>query len=392
MKFQLNRRVFMRSKGPEAKSSRASKHFSNATYLTKEFKDFSVFFNSYLKEKTFLYSSHFERNKNIVVKTILIKRGKRNRVFLHASTIGVLTAGVVISPFISQADLFTGQPTSIYAQNIQQDALSLTPDNVFRTDASEKPRDEIMDYTVQKGDTVSTIAKKFAISEDTIRWANGLKNDKITVGDQVKILPVTGVSHKVERGDTVYSIAQKYDTNPQVIVDFPFNDFANPQTFSLVEGQIVIVPDGIMPDERPSAPRRTQPRYIASPGNQQVFGSGFAWPINGTMNQYFSWYHPGLDLGASTGTPIVAAQSGTVVAVYTSGWNSGYGSHVIIQGGGYTTLYAHMSQVAASVGQSVTAGQSVIGYVGSTGRSTGPHLHFEVRGAGGNVNPLNFLQ
>jgi murein DD-endopeptidase MepM/ murein hydrolase activator NlpD len=381
-----------------SKSSRTGKSsFASLSILASEFKEFSLFFNSYIKEKVFAYSARFEKNKNIMVKTILIKRGKRNRVFLHLSTMGVLTAGVVLSPFITQTNLFSSEPQSIYAQSASSDALSLTPDDVFQTEASKKPRAEIITYTVQKGDTISTIAKKFGISEDTIKWQNDLSDDDITVGDQLQILPVTGVAHKVQKGDTVYTIADKYGANPQAIVDFPFNDFANPQTFSLVEGQVIIVPDGVKSSgssssgSTPSRPIFKPLPIAAAPSS--VNGAGFAWPIHGTMNQYFSWYHTGVDLGSPMGTPIVAAQDGTVTTAIMGGWNTGYGNYVVIQGAnGYSTLYAHMEAENVSTGQTVSAGKTVVGWIGVTGNSTGPHLHFEVHAPGGtHVDPLSVL-
>lgn len=337
------------------------------------------------------FSTKFERNKNIIVKSILIKRGKRNRFFLHVSAMAVLATGVIISPFITDSNPFTNQENLLtFAQELSEENQSLAPNDVFETQLSDKPRDEIIEYTVQKGDTVSGIAKKFGISDDTIKWENGLRNDNITVGDTLRILPVTGVSHKVSSGDTIYTIAKKYDSNAQAIVDFPFNDFADPQTFSLVTGQTLIVPEGVKPEEQPTYIRRQQ--FIAT-GPTVISGAGFTWPIRGSMNQYYSWYHKAVDIGAPLGAPIVSAQSGTVSQVYVGGWNGGYGTHVIISGdNGYSTLYAHMSGVNVSPGQRVSAGSTAVGWIGLTGRTTGAHLHFEVRGSGGLYNPLSFLQ
>lgn len=358
-------------------------------YIISELKGFTSFLKIYLKDKLLIISGSFEGYKNIVVKSILIKRGKRNRMFLHVSAMAVLTLGVLLSPFISDSNLFGKERSNaIFAQNATSEA-SLTPDDVFQTQTSEKPRDKVISYTVEKGDTISTIAKKFGISTDTIKWANGLKNDYITVGDNLDILPVTGIVHKVERGDTVYSLAKKYASNAQAIVDYPFNDFANPQTFSLVEGQILVVPDGVKPEEAPKYIRQT---YIAT-GPTVISGAGFTWPVRGTLNQFFSWYHKGIDIGGAMGTPIVAAQSGRVAEAHSSGWNWGYGDNVVIAGdNGYSTLYAHMSGVNVSPGDTVVAGKTVIGWLGSTGRSTGPHLHLEIRGgANGFSNPLSIL-
>jgi murein DD-endopeptidase MepM/ murein hydrolase activator NlpD len=378
-------RLSLSSESLFLQSLRSSKQFG------QEFREFSRFFYGYNASKIASFSRVFEGNKNRVVKNVLIKRGKRNRMFLHVSAMGVLSIGITISPLISGTDLLNHSKNNIsYAQENLDSVLA--PQDVFNTQKSDKPRDKILDYTVQKGDTLSTIAKKFSIDENTIRWANDMSGDTITDGDVLKILPVSGIAHKVANGDTVYTIAKKYSSNPQAIVDFPFNDFANPQTFSLIEGQMLIVPDGVKPEEKNSVTPRFQPRYLAQVGNESVVG-GFSWPIHGTMNQYYSWYHPGVDLGAPIGTPVISAVTGTVSLAITGGWNTGYGTYVMVAGdNGYTTLYAHMMAVNVSVGQRVTAGQNVVGWVGLTGRTTGPHLHFEVRNSGGaHMDPLGVL-
>ncbi|HVZ11879.1 MAG TPA: peptidoglycan DD-metalloendopeptidase family protein [Patescibacteria group bacterium] len=351
-----------------------------------QFKGFFSFLSIYLKDKIFFVSGHFEGSKGSLVRNVLIKRGKRNRIFLHVSAMAVLTVGVVVSPFISDTNIFGANKNLSFAQG-GGDASLTTPD-VFNTQASEKPRDKVITYNVQNGDTISTIAKKFGISTDTIKWENDLTDDSITTGDTLRILPVTGVSHKVAAGDTIYTIAKKYKANAQAIVDFPFNDFANPQTFSLIEGEILIVPDGVPPAAAPVYVKQT---YIAT-GPVTITGGGFTWPIHGTINQTFSWYHKAVDLGAPIGTPVAAATNGVVSQVFTSGWNDGYGIHVLIAGSnGYTTLYAHMMAVNVSVGQTVEAGKSIVGWVGLTGRTTGPHLHFEVRSGGNFYDPLSVL-
>lgn len=367
---------------------------ASLTFLAQEIAEFALFLEEYTSKKILSVLGVFESNKNTVVKSILIKRGKRNRMFLHVSAMTVLCVAVLVSPYISDSNPFSNQKDQLtFAEALSSGKESLTTDDVFETVRSDKPRSEIISYTVQRGDTISTIAKKFGVSEDTIKWQNNLTSDAITVGDKLDVLPVTGIAHKVSRGDTVYTIAKKYSTHPQGVVDFPFNDFANPQTFSLVEGQILIVPEGIKPEEQ-AKPRYREPRYIAKlpSSGTAVTGAGWAWPLVGSINQAFAWYHKALDIGGQIGSPIVSAQTGSVSAVYNGGWNGGYGIHVIISGdNGYSTLYAHMSSTNVTPGQRVTAGSSVLGWVGMTGRTTGPHLHFEIRSAGGFLNPLSVL-
>jgi murein DD-endopeptidase MepM/ murein hydrolase activator NlpD len=355
------------------------------------FNPFLAFLANYSKSKLVTFSLVFEKNKNILVKFFMMKRGRYIRPFLHTATIGTLTLGVIATPFLASTYPVFSQNSTMAAQiaSSSQGQSIIVGENVFQTDISQKPRDKIITYTVQKGDTISTIAQKFGISENTIRWENNLSDDNITVGDTLSILPVTGIAYKVQSGDTVYSIAKKLATDPQKIVDFPFNDFANPETFSLVTGQILIVPDGIKPSEQPYIKAQV---YIAQ-GPTAVSSGAFTWPAQGIISQFASWYHMALDIATSYGAPIVAVKSGVVRRIDVGSYDGGYGNNVYIDhGGGLQTHYAHMESVNVSVGQQVVGGQTVIGRVGMTGRTTGPHLHFEVIKDGVLVNPLLYLR
>lgn len=297
----------------------------------------------------------------------------------------------MVTPFLADTfPLFASNAQSldkVPSSNSGEQSIAVDT-NVFQTQVSSQLRNAIIDYTVERGDTLSTIAQKFGISENTIRWENNLTDDSLTVGDTLKILPVSGIAHKVQSGDTVYSIAKKYATDAQKIVDFPFNDFANPETFTLVVGQILIVPDGIQPAAQPTY---AAPVYVQVPAYAGAQSGGWIWPIQGLITQYFSLYHTGLDIAGPAGAPIYAAKAGTIMEA-SCGWNYGYGCHVLMDnGGGYSTMYAHMvQQPSVSVGQTVAQGQ-LIGYRGSTGRSTGNHTHFEIRLGGHVVNPLPYL-
>jgi len=354
-----------------------------------EFSSFLGFFASYIHKKILTYSNFFEKNKNGLVRLFMVKRGRYNRPFLHLAVIGVLILGVVSAPFLASTyPVFSSNASSNIASPSQNQSI-IVGDNVFQTDISQKPRDKTITYTVAKGDTISTIAQKYGISADTLKWENNLSSDNITVGDTLAVLPVTGMSHKVSKGDTVYSIAKKYDTDAQKIVDFPFNDFANPETFSLVEGQILVVPDAIKPEEQPFIRRQT---FIAS-GPVTITSAGFTWPFRGEVSQFASWYHMALDITGSYGAPVVAAHSGTVSSVSVGTWNNGYGNNVYVSSGdGYVSNYAHMSAVNVSPGDNVVAGKTVVGWIGLTGRTTGAHLHFEILRDGVLQNPLSFLQ
>jgi len=361
-------------------------------YVVKEIAEFFSFFFFYLKRKILVFSHRFEKHKNILVKFFLMKRGRYNRPFLHIATMGVLFVGVMLAPFLAETFPIFSTRTSVL--DLASDSASkqsiLVGEEVFQTNISAKPRDKIITYTVEKGDTLSTIAKKFGISEDTIKWQNSLTGESIDIGQELDVLPVTGIAHKVVSGETVYSIAKKYNTNAQAIVDFPFNEFAgNGESFALVSGQMLIVPDGIKPSEQQFIKRQI---FIAQ-GPIPVSPGGFTFPLRGGISQFYAWYHPGIDITASIGTPIVAAHNGTVIEIHTGTYDGGYGNNVYVSNGeGIVSHYAHMSGVNVSVGQQVTGGSSVVGWVGMTGRTTGPHLHFEIRRNGGYVNPLSYVQ
>ncbi len=357
-----------------------------------QFSQFSAFFSIYLKGKIVTSSIYFEKNKNILVRFFMMKRGRYNRPFLHISAMALLSIGLIFSPLIAGTYPVFSQNASVSSQleNAPKQSI-IVGDNVFSTDISQKPRDKIITYAVQKGDTLSTIARKFGVSVETIKWENNLTGDDLSVGDGLNILPVTGLSYKVSSGETIYTIAKKLDTDAQKIVNFPFNDYANPETFSLVSGQTLIVPDGVKPEEQ-STYVRPRPQIFAE-GPTSVSSAGFAWPLRGGISQYPVWYHMAVDIMSDVGTPIVASSNGVVGSMSTGTWDGGYGNNVYINmGDGHQTHYAHMASIYVSPGQSVVGGKTVIGTVGLTGRTSGPHLHFEIIQNGVMMNPLSFLQ
>lgn len=358
------------------------------------YKEFRLFLRAlifYIKVRSNASGLKFEAVKNFIVDALMVRRGAYTALFVHLCvvlmTIGVLVAGGVFStgsvvsgsyPGVAVNPLVAGASTEIGQDGVI--SFSVTPVTVI----SDKPRDKVLEYEVKAGDTISTIAQEYGVSESTILWENNLTaTSTLKEGQKVKILPVSGVQHKVESGDTVYSVAKKYQANAQGIVDFPFNDIGD--DFALKTGQTLIVPDGAPPAKPKPAPTQYLAKQnipVADLGSAQ-----FIWPAAGTLNQYFSWYHPGLDIGNLGGGPIYASDSGTVTV---AGWPdaSGYGNRVIVDhGNGYSTLYAHLSAVYVSSGQQVGRGD-VLGAMGSTGRSTGTHLHIEVRHNGTPLNPL----
>ena len=356
--------------------------------LVSEVKLFFSELAGYLSKRLFLSFLRFEKGKGIIATALYRQRGKLARRLMHSGMAGLAAFGMMIAPVISQE--FPGRSVDPWEIPSSTAVLSVTTEEPqTATLISEKMRDKIIEYSVQEGDTVSSIAEKFGVSEETILWQNDLtKKSKIKIGQTLEVLPMTGVSHKVRKGDTVYSISKRYDTSAQAIVDFPFNTFVNDETFELAIGQAIVIPEGVMPSPVRRAPRIRQ----LTPDAGTVVASGnFVWPAGGRITQRFVWYHKGIDIANKAAPAILAADAGTVVG---AGWldGFGYGNRVIIDhGNGYRTLYGHLSSVSVRVGQTVRRG-GVIGRMGSSGRSTGVHLHFEVLRNGVNLNPLSVLR
>ena len=327
--------------------------------------------------------------KKVLAKLMYRQRGRFSSSFVNVSMAVIFFGAIVTSGKMeeliakSRSNSTGGSGYLVMAADDSVGAQTLV---------SDLPKGEITQYRVQEGDTVSSIAQKFGVSMDTIMWENNLKSiDAIKVQQILRILPVTGVRYKVSRGESIYSIAKKLGVDPQAIIDYPFNTFSDDETFALAAGQELIVPDGVKPNDVILDTRVNIAKTVAPiPG---VRGEGnFMWPTVGTITQKFSWYHPGVDIASRQSPTIVASQGGTVI---TAGWNGGgYGNYVIVDhGNGYETLYAHMlnNSIVVKAGDRVKQGQK-LGIMGSTGRSTGPHLHFEVRKSGGKNNPLGVLK
>jgi len=230
---------------------------------------------------------------------------------------------------------------------------------------------QISVYVVRKGDTLGEIAEMFGVSTNTIVWANNIKAGSIKEGQELVILPISGVRHVVKSGDTIKSLATKYKADFDEILSY--NSLA--ANAKIKPGDIVVIPDGVI--------SATQTSLAKTSGSQTypVYSGFYLRPIVGGRKTQGIHGNNGVDLAAPTGTPILASADGKIIISRAGGYNGGYGTYVVIShANGTQTLYAHMSKDNVSVGQSVERGQ-VIGAVGSTGKSTGPHVHFEVRGA-----------
>lgn len=330
------------------------------------------------------FAVRFETNKDVLVDILMARRGTYQRPFLHVSLGLLLLVGTMSAPILANA----------YPGGVPAELNELTPSSAVvtsldlneygvQTERSDKPRDQVESYIVKEGDTLARVADKYGVSIDTIKWANDLKRDSLSIGQTLKIPPVTGIVHKVREGETVQSIAKKYKTESQKIVNFPFNDFADLDTFALNVGQTLIVPDGVQPEA--SAIARIAPPPIVAGGSGQLL-----WPTSGVVSQYPVWYHMAFDIANPAAPGVMAADGGTVTFVEYLRY--GYGQHILVDhGGGLSTLYAHLSEIYVKPGDRVARGQ-VIGRMGSTGRSTGTHLHFETRRGGTPVNPAGFFK
>jgi murein DD-endopeptidase MepM/ murein hydrolase activator NlpD len=248
-------------------------------------------------------------------------------------------------------------------------------------------------YIVRPGDTLSHISELFSLKTETIRWRNGLgAKEYIRAGQDLKIPPADGVYHKVKSGDTLGAISEKYKSNTSSVKTY--NGIID--VSSLKIGQEIFVPGGKSSVPPTSGTNPSRVRVLANVPSQIPASSlgDWMWPVNGGVvtqgygstsfakrsGYYAGNNHGGVDIGAARGTAIVAAKSGVVTM---SQWYFGYGNLVEIKhNDGTFTRYGHNTSNSVSKGQKVVQGQ-VIAKLGSTGRSTGPHLHFEIRNSSG---------
>ncbi|MBU0978771.1 MAG: M23 family metallopeptidase [Patescibacteria group bacterium] len=353
---------------------------------------FGSFLRWYARSRGYRLLTKFEVVKDVLVDALYKKRGRYARPILHLGTIGLVFLVITLGPLI-----FNQSEEGEQSEDLRGILATQAYGTSFYTQQAEEVRQyrggEIITHLVAEGETLSDIAIRYGLSVETILWENNLTAKAVLKpGQEVRILPVDGVRHKVKRGETVYSIGKRYgleESQVQAIVDYPFNEFSNDETFELATGQHLMVPGGVMPSAvAPAKPKLAQ--FTPDAGSVTAVGS-FVWPASGRITQGYSFYHKAIDIANKSGGSILAADGGTVVS---AGWpnSSGYGNLVMIDhGNGYVTLYAHLSLVQVREGQRVNRGD-VIGQMGSTGRSTGVHLHFEVRRAESFLNPLGFLQ
>lgn len=281
---------------------------------------------------------------------------------------------------------------------IDQDGSSIYNDGLSEKDISslnlEKSplSDQISIYTVENGDTLSEIAETFGISMNTIRWENNISGQTISIGQKLNILPVTGVKHVIKSGDTISKIADKYEAEIEDILIF--NDISEKSVLKI--GDIIFVPNGII--KSVVKPSSNTGNVVVS--NTKVQLGYYIRPVPGRVTSPYGsrrgGFHPGVDLAGIKGVTSVKVAADGVVVEVVSGCKEGvkrcgggYGNYIeVVHSNGTTTRYAHLSRTSVNVGETVSQGQQ-IGVLGNTGKSTGPHLHFEIENANGsNMRPV----
>ena len=299
----------------------------------------------------------------------------------NAQTMSLLEAPK--SPFVTaplSSNVIIDETSLSYNSSAQEGIVAVT--SSLGGDVFYSSSDQISVYVVREGDTLDEIANMYGVTSNTIRWANDLTPKSTIKKDQrLVILPVSGIKYVVKKGDSLSSIAKNFKGDKAEIISF--NDLGDEN--GLVVGKEIIIPNGEISQtaqEKTNSTKTTTPKNMASKGSTKGY---FLRPVIGGIKTQGLHGHNGVDIAAKLNTPILASASGQVIVAKSGGWNGGYGSYVVISHpNGMQTLYGHLNLVNVSVGDSVKKGD-VIGGMGNTGKSTGVHLHFEVRGG---TNPF----
>lgn len=319
---------------------------------------------------------------------LILSRGKlgfRFRyIFILFLIIGVLSVGGIFQDKVVVSSS-TGKK-----EFVNKSTVFATRASAATEQSENRILDKPIEYIAQPGDDVTSIGKQFGISFESVKYANNLVSNNVKPGTKLIIPPVDGTVHVVKKGETINSLAKYFKVPVQLIVDYNYID----APYELTEGQYITIPNAENPNQEKFY-AGTQVLYTTSAygivSAQKFDGGGsgkFIWPFSGLVTQEFSTKHPGLDIAKPTGD-VVSSDKGKVTRA--GWWQGGYGNAVQIDhGNGFITTYAHMSSIAVSVGDMVNKGEK-IGVVGSTGRSTGPHVHFTIQADGKYVNPLNYM-
>lgn len=360
-------------------------------------KEFGKAFVKYIRRKIrrlITFISHFAiflRNTVISIKSYIIRkliwsRGRLGRPLATFAVMGVAFVVFLLGEVFNSSKFVNSQEiSSDYLSNVSD---IIPPKNIALTSVPESRRTEPILYAVEGGDTLYGIGEKFKVSVDALKYVNNLTDYSVLKpGQQMTIPPVSGLVHKVKDGDTIQSIAKKYDVPAQAIADFNYIL----DTSKLALDTELIVPGAKVP--QPVYVPPAIPSVIVSLPSGNAEDGWCMWPTTThIVTQYYSWYHNGIDIATTWGSspPIFACGGGTVTR---SGWDPwGLGLHVrISHPGGFETVYGHMSKLYVSYGDDVSQGET-IGLMGSTGNSTGPHVHFIIHYGGVAQNPMNYVQ
>jgi murein DD-endopeptidase MepM/ murein hydrolase activator NlpD len=350
----------------------------------------------------------------LLVAFILIVAWGLRTIYLKAQAAGAPRSAAFAAPVSTTATLTDVPVVDLpeFHPAIDTSSNGISRNAQLHTDVPSRPRMEVIKYTVQPGDTVFGIAEKFGLKPETILWAN-----QATLGDNphslrpeqvLNILPVNGTYHRWSAGDGLNAVAKFFGVKPEDIINFPGNnmsmetigDLAHP---NIEAGTWLVVPNGhrefvnwsmpTIPLDNPGVAKVLGPGACSAVANGAVGAGVFIWPANHHFLSGFDYSpganHSGIDVDGETGDPVYAVDNGVVVY---AGWNNwGYGNMVVINhGNGWQTLYAHLSAYNVQCGQSIYQ-TNVIGAIGSTGNSTGSHLHFEMMYNGTKVNPHDYL-
>lgn len=285
----------------------------------------------------------------------------------NSQNLSILKAALNAEPFTGQG----GGEINIIEENTLMPIFG--PEANLSDALNQNQSAQIAVYIVKEGDTLSEIAELFNVSVNTIFWANNISSkNHIEPGQALVILPTTGVQYEVKRGDTIEKIAKEFKGDVEDII--VFNNLS--PDGKLGAGQTIIIPDG----EIPYAPKTSSSQGFARGGGPEYKGY-YLRPINGGIKTQGLHGYNGVDLATYCGEPVYASATGDVIISRSSGWNGGYGKYIVIRHPNNTqTLYSHLRSIIANAGAHVVQGQ-IIGYIGSTGKSTGCHIHFEIRGA-----------
>lgn len=343
-------------------------------------------------EQTIIYAMYNEKTLGAIEEVVVKDSQTKILSYLDKSAV---SSKPTIVPDDKSEDVTEDQIADSLAA-VTQGGAALVKPNITETKIAKRPREKIIAYTVKDGDTLSMIAEQFGVSTTTILWENDLsENSTIKPGDTLNILPTTGLTHTVKSGDALSKIATRYNVEVDKIIEF--NKLAD--AGDIQEDQLLVIPGGTMPiaiAKKPTTYTRSNvsiapiKNLVAPPSSPNIPSGKMVWPTNGhRITQYYSWRHKGLDIDGDYSSPLYAAEAGTVVK---AGWGTGYGNVIYINhGNGVQTRYAHMSKFFVSNGQRVSKGQT-LGMMGSTGWSTGTHIHFEVRINGVPMNPLSYIR